>query len=389
MGVPLVRLLQSRGNEVHVTTRQERKAEEGIQGMPGKQPQFLGGRNPKDEAFSKGLDMAFSKEKDILPIRYMTGDAHEAGFIKSVLENGYDAVVDFMVYGSEEFRDRLPLLLGSTGQYLFFSSARVYARSADPLREESPRLLDVCGDRQYLETDEYALAKAREENMLRESCRNNWTIIRPYITYNSRRLQLGVYEKENWLWRALQGRTIVFPRDIAERMTTMTYGPDVAAGVAELIGNPKGLGQIFHITTGEHATWEEILEIYLEVIEERTGVQPKVLMTEDSVGLGRVWNEAQIRYDRLYDRVFDGTKLARVCRNMEFKDLRSGLRECLNAFLEEPEWFGINWRYEAWADRRAGERTRIGDIVGKRNKLGYVKRRYFYTHHQPSWWLSK
>lgn len=381
MGAPLVRLLQSRGNEVHVTTRQERKAEEGIQGMPGKQPQFLGGHNPKDEVFSK--------EKEILPIRYMTGDAHEVGFIKSILENGYDAVVDFMVYGSEEFRDRLSLLLGSTGQYLFFSSARVYARSADPLREESPRLLDVCGDRQYLETDEYALAKAREENMLRESGRNNWTIIRPYITYNSRRLQLGVYEKENWLWRALQGRTIVFPRDIAERMTTMTYGPDVAAAVSGLIGNPGGQGQTFHITTGEYATWGEILEIYLEVIEKRTGVRPKVLMTEDSAGLGKVWNEAQIQYDRLYDRVFDCTKLAQVCGNMEFKELRSGLAECLNTFLEEPEWLGINWRYEAWADRCAGERASIGDISGRRNRLGYVKRRYFYTHDQPNWWLSR
>lgn len=339
MGEPLARLLEGAGNEVHVTTRQEGKSGEGI--------------------------------------RYFTGDAHEWGFLKGILEKGYDAVLDFMVYGSGEFRDRLPLLLEHTDQYFFFSSARVYARSREPLTEESPRLLDVCGDRQYLQTDEYALAKAREEDLLLESRRKNWTIIRPYITYSDRRLQLGVYEKENWLWRALEGRRIVFPKDIAERTTTMTCGADVAAAVAKLVGNPMGFGQVFHITAEEHVTWMEILEIYLEVLEERTGIRPRVLFLEDSLGLQKVWNGAQIKYDRLYDRMFDGTKLAGVCGDIEFRNLRSGLRECLGAFLDKPVWLGSNWRFEAWADRCAGERARIGGIRGKRNRLRYLKERYF------------
>ncbi len=67
----------------------------------------------------------------------------------------------------------------------------------------SPRLVDVCTDPEYLSIDEYGMAKGREENLLRETGRTNWTIIRPYITYNSNRIQLGVYEKENWLRRAL------------------------------------------------------------------------------------------------------------------------------------------------------------------------------------------
>lgn len=338
MGEPLVGLLGEAGNEVHVTTRQERKPGEGI--------------------------------------RYFTGNAHEEGFLRGILEKGYGAVLDFMVYGSGEFRDRLPLFLENTDQYFFFSSARVYARSGEPLTEASPRLLDVCRDRQYLETDEYALAKAREEDLLLTCGRKNWTIIQPYITYNHRRLQLGVYEKEHWLWRALKGRTIVLPGDIAERSTTMTYGPDVAAAVAKLVGNPGALGQVFHIAAEERAAWKEVLEIYLEVIEERTCIRPKVLMPEDSAGLQKVWNGAQIKYDRLYDRTFDGKKLAEVCGDTAFRDLRSGLRECLNAFLDSPVWLGFNWRYEAWADRCAGERTRLGDIEGRRNRLGYLKERY-------------
>ena len=67
------------------------------------------------------------------------------------------------------------------------------------------RLLDVSHDSIYLKTDEYALAKARQEDILRKSGKNNWTIIRPYITYSESRLQLGVLEKEAWLYRALKG----------------------------------------------------------------------------------------------------------------------------------------------------------------------------------------
>lgn len=76
------------------------------------------------------------------------------------------------------------------------SSARVYARSADrQITESSSRLLDICDDEEYLRTDDYALTKARQENMLFCAKTQNWTIIRPYITFSEIRLQLGVFEK--------------------------------------------------------------------------------------------------------------------------------------------------------------------------------------------------
>lgn len=49
------------------------------------------------------------------------------------------------------------------------SSARVYAENNALISEDSPRLLDVSTDAVYLRTNEYALAKAREENILRNS----------------------------------------------------------------------------------------------------------------------------------------------------------------------------------------------------------------------------
>ena len=124
-------------------------------------------------------------------VKYIQGDAKNIEFLTRVLqERKYDAIVDFMVHGIEAFREISPIMLDNTKQYVFISSARVYAQSEEPITENTPRLLDVSTDQQYLQTNEYALAKAREENVLLESNRNNYTIVRPSITYNTYRLQL-------------------------------------------------------------------------------------------------------------------------------------------------------------------------------------------------------
>lgn len=339
MGQPLVQLLKKAGHEVYVTTRR--------------------------------------KIPDDKNLHYLHGNAKDDTFLAELLEKKYDAIVDFMVYGTEELKKRLPALLSHTKQYIFFSSSRVYAASNAPLTELSPRLLDTCKDATYLRTDEYALAKAREEDLLINSNSSNWTVIRPYITYNDQRLQLGVYEKENWLYRALQGRTIVMPSDIAARKIALTYGPDVAAKVAALIGNEKALGQVFQIVNPETTTWGDILQFYLEIIENKTGKRPKVRLVDNSFELQTVWNPWQIRYDRLFDRSFDSSKVNLICRGYHYKSMRDGLQECLERFLDHPKWLGINWRYEAWADKITGEHTPIREIDGLRTKVRYLKYRYF------------
>jgi len=130
-------------------------------------------------------------------ITYVLGNAHDDIFLKSLLKQGFEVIVDFMVYNTLEFQKRYSLLLGSCEQYVFISSSRVYANSDSPITESSPRLLDTCTDSLYLQTDEYALTKARQEDCLFNSNRNNFTIVRPYITYDKYRLQLGVWKKNH------------------------------------------------------------------------------------------------------------------------------------------------------------------------------------------------
>lgn len=337
MGVPLVELL-SKENHVIVTTRSERKNKPNV--------------------------------------TYLTGNAKDHVFFSKLMTRLYDVIVDFMVYDTAEFKQRMNVLLEHTRQYLFFSSSRCYADSKVRIKEDSSRLVDVCDDSEYLAIDEYGMAKGREENLLQNSGKKNWTIIRPYITYNDYRIQLGVYEKENWLRRALEGRTVVFPEDIASKKTSLTYGPDVAGAIIALIGNERALGEAFHITTEESHTWGEVLSFYCEKIEEITGKTIKVKLIPSSAGLMSVWNQWQIKYDRLFDRTFDNSKIENVRGKYTYKPTFEGLGDCLEKFISNPKWLGMNVVYEAWCDRQCGEWTPLHEIPGKRAKLSYLKHRF-------------
>ena len=309
-------------------------------------------------------------------IEYILGNAKDELFLKSILNRRWDAIVDFMVYTTPAFTQRAPTLLSATDQYIYLSSARVYAESSHPIVEESPRLLDTIGDHQYLATDEYALAKARQEDALRQLGRTNWTIIRPYITYSEQRLQLGILEKEGWLYRALRGRTIVFSKDVAQKHTTLTHGFDVSAAIAMLIGKPEAMGQTFHVTQTDTDTWHDILEIYLNVIEAHLGRRPKVrlLGLDDFARCKQA--EYQTKYDRLYDRAFDNAKLAAIIDMRNFKATEQGLTDSLQQFLQRPAFRNIDWRSEAIKDRYCGEITGLSEIGDVKQALKYLYYRF-------------
>lgn len=318
-----------------------------------------------------------SSRKSNDEIRYLQGNAHDIDFLKRIIkEEDYECIVDFMSYSTKEFRERRDLLLNATEQYVFLSSSRVYAESKTPLQETSARLLDCCTDKQYLKTDEYALAKARQENLLFESKTKNWTIIRPYITYSNIRLQLGVYEKEKWLYRALNGRPIVFSKDVASKSTSLTYGGDVARVMTKLIGNKKATGEAFHIVSPENIRWNDVLNIYVDALTEIRGTRPIVELTESAI----VPEEAkyQYQYDRLFNRTFDSGKVEKVIGEVPtYIKPKEGLTRCVREFILEFESFQtIDWRMEAAFDRRTASRTSVSEIQGKRDRLRYLGYRY-------------
>ena len=316
------------------------------------------------------------RHKNFGNIMFVEGDAHEPSFLSPLLNRHFDVIVDFMAYHTDEFAQRCCKLLNGCGHYIYLSSSRVYADSPTPLTEDSPRLLDVCTDKEFLATDEYALAKARQENLLQQSGMVNYTIIRPYITFSEIRLQLGVLEKEAWLYRAVHDRTIVFSHDIADRYTTLTYGLNVAEGIAALMGRREAYGEAFHITGNESYRWGEILNKYLDVIEKHSGRRPEVFLLDKCPNLTSLTGQYQVKYDRYYNRRFSNEKINHFMDTSGFLPTMYGLEKCLESFLSSPVFKGINWKTEAKNDRMTHERASFKEVGNMKQLVKYYLYRY-------------
>jgi nucleoside-diphosphate-sugar epimerase len=319
-----------------------------------------------------------SSKESTKQIEYREGDAKDLDFLNNILEEKWDTIVDFMVYSQVDFKERIEKLLSRTSQYIFLSSSRVYDNSKEFITEDTTKLVDTTTDKEYLQTDEYALSKARQEDILKSSNKQNWTIIRPYITYSEIRLQLGTLEKENWLYRAIHGRTIIFSEDIKNHFTTLTYGLDVSTAMSKFIGNSSCLGESYHITNDTSYKWDDLLNVYLDVLEEKLGSRPKVLY--QNLSDYSSWNPGkyQIIYDRLFDRKFDNTKINQFMDTSDFIDARKGIEQCLKSFLENPKFSAISWRQEAIKDKITKEATPLSELTGLKSKIKYVLFRYIF-----------
>ncbi len=270
---------------------------------------------------------------------YITGNAKDMAFMRPVLEQKFDCIVDFMIYSTEEFQDRYIQLLDSTPHYVFLSSYRVYGDNhGKPITEESPRLLDSVDDAEYLATDEYGLKKARQENILRASGRKNWTIIRPAITYSKDRFQLGTMEAQDFVKRALEGKTVIFPEQMLQKQATLSWAGDVGKMMSRMILNEKTMGETYTVATAEHHTWKEVMEIYQELL----GM--KVKLVDLSVYQNIFGGPYQIKYDRMLDRIVDNSKVLEVTgmTQEELMPLKDGLKMELDNFSKNPSYRAFN-----------------------------------------------
>ena len=257
------------------------------------------------------------------------------------LSTGYDCIVDFMVYPTAHFHGRHKLLLENTDHYIFLSSYRVFADSDHPLTEASSQLLDVSRDEEFLASDDYSLKKCRGEDILEQSNYDNWTVVRPAITYSQKRAQLVTLELPHILAALREKRPILLPETARNVQATMTWAGDVAEMLARLLLDATTKRQAYNVTTAEHNTWEQVAQIYGELYglrhewtDEQTYLEAKAKYDKS----GRVTNGSrwQLQYDRLYNRVMDNSKILAQTglQQQELKSLYDGLLFEKNSNLE-------------------------------------------------------
>lgn len=283
------------------------------------------------------------KESDNPDLRFIKADAYEIPFLEEILKNNYDAIVDFLDYATERFKQRYALFLSSTKHYIFLSSYRVYADD-EVVTEESPRLLDVSEDAEFLATDDYPLHKARCEDILRNSGKKNWSIVRPVMLYSEFMYKLVTLDSPLFIPRTLRGGKIVLPREAMPKHAAMCWAGDVAKLYSGIILNPKAYGEAYTFGSSEPITWEYVAECYRELI----GVEYELVDKETYLKVmfgGSKSARWQLEYDRLFNRRIDNSKILEIAglKQSDLMTFKKGLEKVLSVVDENTKW-GPEWK---------------------------------------------
>ena len=260
-------------------------------------------------------------------LTYTRANAKDFAVMSEIAKRGYDAIVDFMVYPIKgEYEAFVSLYTNNTDQYFFLSTYRVYADEEHPIKETSPRLLDVSNDQALLTSGDYCIYKAQGEDFVRSLDKKNWTILRPAITYSKRRFQLVTLESHIVIRSILENRTIALPEGAMEKQATMSWGGDVGLMIARLVNNNQAFGETYSVCTSEHHTWHEIAEMYKRIC----GLKYIVVPDEDYIdiiSMHPLLQKQQLIYDRMFDRIMDNSKIlnATGMKESELMPLEKGL----------------------------------------------------------------
>ena len=303
------------------------------------------------------LEETISFNKNLICIRERVSDE----LLKQLFEEKrYDAIIDFLHYPvMEEYKERFELLASNTDHYVFLSSYRVYADAEHPLREKSPQLLDLYGENGLLQFDDYGIMKSHAERHIRASAYKNWTIVRPLISFSHFRFDLVTLGAHQIFTRALGDKRLLLPAAARDQTAGLGWAGNTGRLIARLALNPETLQEDYIIGNDENLTWEQIAEIYTEVM----GLKFFWVETEEYLRVctpNREQDRIILSYDRLYDRVIDNEKVRRATgmRKEEFVGFRDALiyelaqletrPDLIDRFTKSEEALRFNDRIDEW-----------------------------------------
>jgi len=184
----------------------------------------------------------------------LQGDLDDDSCYDALSGRHFDSVCQFFAFDQPRIERDLRVFGGRTGQYVFISSASAYAKPLDRFA--------VITERTPLANPywEYSQKKAGMEAALLEWHREGRlpvTIVRPSHTYRCNfPVALG---EGDWTAERMLGKRPVIVHGDGASLWTLTHASDFARPFARLLGEPRALGEAFHITGEGVHTWDEIL----------------------------------------------------------------------------------------------------------------------------------
>jgi nucleoside-diphosphate-sugar epimerase len=280
--------------------------------------------------------------------KVLTGDIRDAASARRAIGDlEFDAVADFISFVPEHIQAALELFAGRTGQFIFISSASAYKKPVDnwPLTEATPL---------HNPHWQYSRNKIACEELLIRAYRENAfpaTIVRPSHTYDKTVLPLDPYQSGyTVLQRMQQGKPVVLHGD-GTSLWVLTHHRDFAKGFVGLLGNPKSVGESFHITSDELLTWNEIYA----ALGRAAGCTPRIVHVPSAI-IAREhpdWG-ASLLGDKAHSVIFDNTKIKRFVPGFECSiPFARGAEEIIEFYAKNPNFESVNPSTNQLMDRLA------------------------------------
>jgi nucleoside-diphosphate-sugar epimerase len=257
-----------------------------------------------------------------------------------------DVVINFIGFEPADVDLDYELFRDAVRQYIFISSTTVYARppASLPFTEDA-----ALGNPWW----DYAQKKVLCEQSLRQRHQENGfplTIVRPSHTYSKRWIPNPVGSSSyTFAARLEQGKPVFVPDD-GENPWTLTSATDFAVGLVGLIGNPKAIGEAFHITSDEVLTWNQI---YSEIAAALGVSSPEILkIPTEFICQAMPSMIGPLKGDKAHPGVFDTSKIKRFVPEFRcVKPFRFGIRESVAWLREHPEQQNLNPQFDETIER--------------------------------------
>lgn len=236
-------------------------------------------------------------------LHYLIGDINNVSSAQSALADmKFDVVVDYITFNVETLKSRIQLFGDRCKQYVFISTATVFKNVDSIISEDSPKGNDAW---------EYSKNKLLCEKYLIDNADSlgfKYTIVRPYITYDDRRIPFPVVTKK-YYWslinRVYSGKPILMCDD-GQATLTLTHTLDFAVGIVGLFGNEQAVNEDFNIVGDTTGTWNDIVSI----IEKYTKKKAIIINVErNKLADAFLSQRIELLYDKSNSHVFDNSKI--------------------------------------------------------------------------------
>src|SRR5258708_8148222 len=236
-------------------------------------------------------------------IHFQADISDQVSVLQAIGDLEFGAVVNFLSYNAEDAAAAAAMFRGRTHQYIHISTASLYRKPTLqwPIVESNLR------QNAYVS---YSREKiAAEDELMRAHIADGFpvTVVRPSHTYDA--AQPPIPGDWTVIDRIARGAEVVVPGD-GTSLWTLTHADDFPQALVGLIGNPRAIGEAFHITSDDDYTWDQIIAI----VGAAGGGAPKTVhVTSDHILTAAPdgsWSELIIG-DLAHSAAFDNTTIRR------------------------------------------------------------------------------